>query len=222
MEEIPRIGEATLIELTIASRPTYGHARKRLMRNVGQIVAMRHKTKAYASGLLILCIVMSIGYFAPLTNRNVTVHDNGFEILDCFFSKGMTPIYRGNQTVGRMRAKLNRQLGLKFIGLSQAIMTGTPEIHVVVLRYKGDFPFEELDGLRAVLTNGKNISKELPGVNVPRQAEQMLVGLYILPKLPTSDDSFRIDFKLKSTGDPIASWRVGKLYQRNKELNSDL
>ncbi|MHC4144783.1 MAG: hypothetical protein ACYSUD_08390 [Planctomycetota bacterium] len=122
-----------------------------------------------------------------------------------------------------MRLKLQLQYGLKFWrGPALLCVAEGPESLVFLVRYKGDFPFEELDGLRAVLTNDKNISKELPGLPMREQARQTFIACYTLPKPPTSDDSFRIDFRLKCADDLIASWRVGKLNKHNKGLNADL
>lgn len=185
---------------------------------------MRRKTKRYAPWVLLVCIAMIIGYFALWTDREVTVYSDKFRILDYRLSYGTThTIYCGNQTVGSMRAMLRDRLRLKFIRLSPAavmVMEG-PKSRAFLLRYTGDFPSEELKGLRAVLTNDKDISKELVGINMPFQADQTFVGWYILPVLPTSEDSFRIDLRLKSADDPIASWRAGKLYKHNRGIDSD-
>jgi hypothetical protein len=91
----------------------YGHSERSDVLNVNHIsivmliVTMRRKTKLYASWVLLVCIVMIIGYFALLIDRNVTVYDDNFKILYYSISKGTThTIYKGNQTVGRMRAIL--------------------------------------------------------------------------------------------------------------------
>jgi hypothetical protein len=183
---------------------------------------MRSKTKLYASGVLLFCIVMVIGYFAIWTNRTVTVYDDNFKILYYRISKGTThTIYQGNQTVGRMRDKLKHQFGLKFIGDSHLSLIKMCESRVFLLRYSGDFTFEELDGLRAVLTNDKNIFKELAVMKMYALDENTFIRGYLLPRLPTSNDSFRIDFKLKSADDPIVSCRVGELYRHNGGFNSE-
>jgi hypothetical protein len=178
---------------------------------------MRRKTRLCASGMLLVCIVMIIGCFVLWPDRNVTVYDDNFKILDYSISKGTThTVYQGNQTVGRMRTKLKHQFGLKFIGDSPASLIKLPESRAFLLRYRGIFSLEELDGLKAVLTNDKDISKELTCINMRAQVEQTFVRCYILPRLPTSNDSFRIDLRLKSADDPIASWRVGELYRHNE------
>jgi hypothetical protein len=184
---------------------------------------MRRGTKIYASGVFLVCIVIVIGYFALWTDRNITVYDENFKILDYSISKGPTHIFpKGNQILGRMRLKLQLQYGLKFLGgPSIVFLPGRIESLVFFVRYKGDFPFEELDGLRTVLTNDKNISKELQNLHMRDQAPQTFISFYELPKPPTSDDSFRIDFRLKSANDPVASWRVGELSKHNKGINSD-
>ena len=182
---------------------------------------MRRKNILYASGVFFVCIVMMIGYFAFLTDKNVTVYDDNFKILDYIISTGTThTIYNGNQTVGRVRAILKNRLGLNFINLPPAAVMKTPKIRAFLVRYEVYFPLEELDGLTAVLTNGKNISKELPGGNMPFPAEPTFVGYYIIPALPMSDDSFRIDLRLKSADDPVASFRVGKIYRHNRGADS--
>ncbi|UCE46604.1 MAG: hypothetical protein JSW47_13395 [Phycisphaerales bacterium] len=184
---------------------------------------MKRKAKLYASWLFLVCILIIVGYFALCTDRNLTVYDDNFKILNCTISTGTSHIiYSGNQTVGRIRAMLRHRFGLKFISLPPVpSMIRARKSRAFILRYEGDFPFEELDGLRAVLTNDKNISKELTGINMAAKAEQTFVRCYILPALPTSYDSFRIDLRLKSADDPIASWRVGQLYRRNRGINPD-
>ena len=99
-----------------------------------------------------------------------------------------------------------------------------PVSRVFFLRYRGDFSFEQLDRLKAVLTNDKNISEELACIHMILQSTRINVSPgehtfakgYVLPWLPTSNDAFRIDFRLKASDDPIASCRVGKLYKHNK------
>jgi len=121
--------------------------------------------------------------------------------------------YHGNPTVGRVRAKLRNEFGLKFIGLSSTALDigiGGPGGRLAFVRYKGNFPVEELDGLKAVLTNGKNISTELDGYGA-RVQDQGFIRCYHLPSRMRSDYPIRIDFKLKSANEPIASWRVGEL-----------
>lgn len=181
---------------------------------------MRRKTILYASGALVVCIVTIIGYFAFWTDKNVTVYDDRFKILDYLISKGTThTIYKGNQTVGRVKAMLKNRLGLKFINIPPSAMSIGPknlESRELLMFYEGDFPFKELNGLTAVLTNDKNIYKELSGGNMFIQAEQTFFGCYMLPALPVSDDSFRIELRLYPSNDTIASFRVGKLYKHYK------
>jgi len=165
---------------------------------------------------------MIIGYLALWKDRYFTVHDDNFKIVDYSISEGKVhTVYKGNQFVGRFRAKLKHQFGLKFMGESPASMLGTPEIRVFLLRYRGDFPLEELDDLKAVLTNDKNIFLELGIAKFPSSDENLFVRGYIIPRHPTSNDSFRIDFKLKSSEEPIASCRVRKLYRHNNGIQSD-
>jgi hypothetical protein len=110
---------------------------------------------------------------------------------------------------------------MKFIDQPWKAVIGGTESHALLLRYEGDFPFEELEDLRAVLTNDKNISKELTGINMATTADRTFARGYILPWLSTSEDSFRIELRLKSADDPIASCRVGKLYRHNNGIQSD-
>jgi len=181
---------------------------------------MRRKTTLYASGVLIVGIVTITGYFAFWKDQNVTVYDDRFRVLKYIISTGTThTIYKGNQTVGRVRAMMNNRLGLKFISIPAAAMTLGPknlETREFLVLYEGDFPFKELNGLTAVLTNDKNINEELSGGNLFIQADQTFFGGYCLPVLPASDDSFRIELRLYSADDPIASFRVGKLYKHYK------
>lgn len=181
---------------------------------------MRRKTILYASGVLVVCIVMTTVYFAFLTDKNVTVYDDNFKILDYIISTGTThTIYDVNQTVGRVKSILKNRLCLSFINLPPAYVMRTPKIRSFLVRYEGDLPYEDLNGLTAVLTNGKNISKELAGGNMAAPNEPTFVGSYIIPILPASEDSFRIDLRLKSADVPVASFRVGKLYRHNRRAD---
>jgi hypothetical protein len=196
---------------------------ERIMLDVAQSVRMKRKTKLYGSGVLVACIVVTIvGYFALWADRGFTVYDDRFKILDYVISRGTThTIYRGNQTAGRIRAMLKNRLGLKFINLPPAAMTQGPknlESLVFLMNYSGNFPLDELDDLTVVLTNDKNIYKELPGGNLFVQSEQIFSGCYFLPALPASEDSFRIELRLTSADAPIASWRLGKLYRNNQRI----
>jgi len=183
---------------------------------------MSRKIRLYASGVLVVCIVIIIGYSALWIDRNVTVHNDKFKVLGYSISEGKVhTVYEGSQTVGRIRAKLKHKIGLKFIDESPASMAMTPGLRVFLLRYKGAFPFEELDDLRAVLTNDKDIFKELVVMKMYALDESTFIRGFILPWLPTSNDSFRIDFKLKSADDPIASCRLGELYRHNHGIQLD-
>ena len=159
--------------------------------------------------MLLVCIVMIIGCFVIWTDRSFSVYNDNFKILDYSTSEGKVhTVYKGNQTVGRVRAKLKHQFGLRFIGespASQAHTPGLPGFRVFLMRHRGEFPFEELDGLRAVLTNEKNIFKELTAMKMYALDENTFVRGYIVPWLPTSEDPFRIDIRLKTADDPIAS-----------------
>ncbi len=193
-----------------------------LSRNTMRIVTVKRKTRLYLSGVLLVCIVMVVGYFTLWRGRNFTVYDDKFKMLEYCISEGTThTIYEGNQTVGCLRAGLRNRFGLKFVGPSSTAMLNSPRNRVLLLRYRGDFPSQELDDLRATLANGKDISIELAGMSVRLPSEQAYTRCYILTRLPTSDDSFRIDFRLKSANDPVASLRVGKLYKHDIDINSD-
>lgn len=181
---------------------------------------MRRKNILYASGVVVVFVVIIAGYFAFLMDK-VTVYDDNFKILDYMISTGTThTLYDGNQTVGRAKDILKNRLGLSFINLPPVYVMRTPKIRAFLVRYEGDFPYEELNGLTAVLTNGKNISKELPGGNMAAPGETTFVGSYIIPVLPASDDSFRIDLRLKSADVPVASFRVGRLYRHSRRDDS--
>jgi hypothetical protein len=187
-----------------------------------QIVTMRRKIKLYASWMLLVCIVMIVGYFVLWKDRNLKVYDDNFKILHYSISRGtIHTMYQGNQTVGRIRDMLRQRFGMKFIGQSNAAMIHAPEGRALLLRYEGDFPIEELEDLRAVLRNDKNISKKLMGINMTAPNERTFVRGYLLPWLSMSEDSFRIELRLKSADDPIACWNVGKLYRHNRRVNSD-
>ena len=145
------------------------------------------------------------------------VYDGRFEILDYEISFGAThTMYFGNQTAGRVRAVLKNRLGFKSVEPSSVAMICSQRSPAFLLRYTGDFPFDELKNLRVTLTNDKDISKELAGGSMPDQTKQTFIGIYDLPWLPASEDSFRIELRLKSADDPIASWEVGRLYRHNE------
>ena len=190
-----------------------------------QIVTMRRKTKVCASGLALVCIVMIVGYFAVWADRNVSVYDDNFKILECSISRGKShAFYSGSQTVGCIRDKLSNQFGLKFLGPSSIMrMTMTSDALVFFVRYKGDFPFEELDALQAVLTNGKDIFEQLPGPKNYDQTRRTFTRFYMTDKLRASDEPLRIDFYLNFDYDkPVATWRVGELLKHNKGQNTGL
>jgi hypothetical protein len=183
---------------------------------------MSRKTKLYALWAFLVCIVMIFGYLAIWTDRNFTVYNGDFKILNygVFEVKAGTAnkgkvrtFYEGNQTVGRIRAKLKQRFGLKFIRESRKYVTTMPVRggRTFFLRFRVEGPFEEVYFIRAVLTDGKKHHEELPGTIMNAGEEDTFVGVYCLPRLPMSNDSLRIDFKLESSDDPIATWRLGKL-----------
>jgi len=203
-----------------------------MIRTCNRIPNCKLRSRLYASCVLLVCGVIVIGYFVLWGDRNFTVYNDNFKVLDYGISEGedqtvnrgkVHKFYQGNATVGRVRAKLKHKFGLKFIRESPTYMAFTPSggLRIFLLHYRGEFPFEELDDLRAVLTNGKEIFIELGAMKINALDENTLMRGYLLPVLPASNDSFRIDFKLKSADDPIASCRVGRLYRRNVGRNGE-
>lgn len=93
---------------------------------------------------------------------------------------------------------------------------------LVILRYKGDFPNEDLDGLAAVLTDGGDIFVHQEGTSEYDEAMKVFTGQFVFPQVPMNSKPLRIDFYLNSEYEkPIASWRIGKLYRHNTGLNAD-
>ena len=186
---------------------------------------MKCSSKTWVLALLLVCLVMIIAYFAFWADSDIAVYDENFKMLDYSISRGGGAhiFYQGNQTLARTRLKLHLQYGLNLWRSPVLLCVADgPESLVLLVRYEGDFPFEQLNGLRATLTNGKDVSKELKGLPMREHGRETYIVYYTLPRPPTSDDSFRIDFRLKSADDPIASWRVGKLNKHNKEINAGL
>ena len=189
---------------------------------VVRMIARRPSSTACVLPLAVACISLIIGYTRPWKDRQFSVYDNRFKILDYSISRGTShSCYDGNPILGRMRAKLGLRRQKFQDGGATTIGVHTPDESIAfILRYEGDFPFGELDGLRAVLTNDNNFSRELKSINMRvswrpdgsqlvTQCKQPFIRCYILHEILASDDSFRIDFRLKSAADPIASWRVG-------------
>jgi hypothetical protein len=163
---------------------------------------------------------MIVAYFTLWTDRKLTLYDDNFKILDYSITRGSRhTIYHGNQNLGRTKDMLRKRLGFKFINQPHMSVIAAPEGHALLLRYEGDFPFEELMELRAVLTNDKNISKELFGINMAFSTKQIFIKGFLLPGLPESEDSFRIELKLESADDPVACLNIGKLYKHNRRSN---
>jgi len=46
-----------------------------------RVVCMNRKIRLYASGVLVVCIVMIIGYLVLWIDRNVTIHNDKFKVL---------------------------------------------------------------------------------------------------------------------------------------------
>ncbi len=155
--------------------------------------------------------------------RDVTVYDSRFRILDHCISLGTNhTIYNGSQIEGRIRATAKYKFGLKVNDLS-SVSVGLDKPHLAFLiRYMGDLPFEELDGLKAQLTNDKDISIDL-GMGVKRydQQKNTFIRCYGLPDIPTSDDSLIVNFRIASSNKPVATWNAGSLSKYNKQLNAN-
>ena len=184
-----------------------------------RVTTMKHSPILYVSGVLTIFALLIAGFVVFRSDHAITVFDNRIKILDHSISWGTYhEIYHGNPALGRAKAKLKYQLGLKFIGpVADAVSTGQEESLAFILRYSGDFPFDELDGLKAVLTNDKNVSKELQNTNTRNRSNLAITKCYLLPPdLLTSDDNFRIDFRVKSVSKPIAAWHVGEFNKYSK------
>lgn len=178
-----------------------------------QPITMRRKTKVYISGLSVICFLLVVGYFAFWRDTNVTVYDDNFKILDYRISIGRNhTFYDGNQTLGRIKTRLKSALGLKFIDPPRTILRTAPENLVLFVRYKGDLPFKELDGLAPVVRNDEDFFVQMQGKNKYDRDRQMFTGCFISLKVPDNDDSLRVDFYLSSEYEkPIATLRVGEL-----------
>jgi len=168
-------------------------------------------------------MAVTLCYFAFRADRNITAYDNNFQVLGYSLSNiGTThTVYNGSQTGGRVRAQLHRKYGLKFVGLSPSTtVTVHPESHVLLLRYRGDLPFEELDGLSALLrTDNKEVFHQLQGANRYDRAKKVFTKRWLLPQVATRDNSLRIDFYLSSEyAKPIATLRVRELIRHNQTI----
>ena len=161
-----------------------------------------------------VCSALIIGWMARDSARDVTIYDGRFKILFNSVSQGrIHTVHNGSQIEGRVRAKLNRLFGLKLAKLSPIVAGGGNDGLAFLMRYAGDFPYEELHGLKALITNEKDISRDL-GLGIWRydQKKQTFIKCYGLSPVPTSQGPYRIILTLKSAQEPIAEWRVGELY----------
>jgi hypothetical protein len=158
------------------------------------------------------------GYFALWRDASITVYDDRFEILDYHMSIGMNhKFYEGNQTLGRIKDRLRSSFGLKFTNLSGTTVDMNPDGFFLFVRYTGDFPFKDLDGLAAVLRNDDTFFDQMPGRHTYNRDKQIFTGSFGLPNVPKNDESLRIDFYLSSEYDePIATLKVGELKKHKK------
>ena len=141
-----------------------------------------------AIGALLICMALIIGWIARDSGHDVTIYDDRFEILFNSVSEGkMHTVHNGNQLLGRVRDKLSQQFGLSLPTLSPISVALDNEHLALLIRYAGDLPYEDLHGLRALLTNGKDFSRDL-GLGIWRydQDKHTFIRCYGLPAIPTN------------------------------------
>lgn len=158
-------------------------------------------------------MALIIAWIARDSAHDVTIYDDRFEIMFNSVSKGRRhTVYNGNQLLGHIRDKLSHQFSLSLPTLSPISVALDNEHLALLIRYAGDFPYEELHGLRALLTNGKDFSRDL-GLGVWRydKDKRTFIKCYSLSATPTNQGPYRIVFALRSAKEPIAEWRVGDL-----------
>ena len=168
---------------------------------------------AAAIGALLVCMALIIGWIARAPAHDVIIYDDRFEILFNSVSEGkMHTVYNGNQLLGRIRDTLSHHFSLSLPTLSPISVAMDNEHLAFLIRYAGDLPYEDLHGLRALLTNGKEFSRDL-GLGVWRYDEDKhtFIRCYGLSAIPTNQGPYRIVFALESAKEPIAEWRVGNL-----------
>jgi len=194
-----------------------------LQKHTGARPFMKRKTIVCASVLLAVCTVLIVGYFALWRDTSVTVYNDTFKILDYHMSFGMYHKFSdGNQTIDRIKNRIKNRLkstfGLKFTDPPRLLFTVTgPESLVLYVRYTGDLPFDELDGLEAIVRNDEDFFREMGDGNRYDRDKQIFQGCFVSGNLPENDGSLRIDFYLSSDYDePIASLKVGELNKYNK------
>lgn len=184
---------------------------------------MNRKRKVYVSILLLVCMAIIVEYYVLWRDTNIKIYDDRFKILDYHMSFGMYHKFNvGNQTINRIKNRLNSTFGLKFIDSPRLLFTVTgPESLVLHVRYTGDLPFDELDGLGAIIRNDEDFSREMGDGNRYDRDKQIFQGCFVSGNLPENDDSLRVDFYLSSEYDkPIASLKVGDLSKLNKKVKS--
>ena len=176
--------------------------------------------KLYAFGVLLVGTAVVIGCFVLWPDRYVTVHGDNFRVTGYSISGpgAVHTVYKGNQAMGRVKAMLRHRLGLKFVRPTPSAHHHMTEKSLgVLLHYRGDFRVEELEGLAAVLTDGKDVCVHKTGaVHWQDQVAKSFTKQYFFSHVATSDSSFRIDFYLASEyEEPIASLRIGEMYNKN-------
>lgn len=173
---------------------------------------MKWTKKSYAASLLVVSILLLAGWLVRRSDSTVIVYDARFRVYDHRTSKAKThTIYSGNQTDGFLRTELKHRLGLNVEQVPSLQMGLGQESFAFLVRYGGKFPFEELDGLRAVLTNDDDLHMELQGIRSYDRERETFIRCYALEYAPTNPGSYRLVLMLKSHDEPVAEWQLGEL-----------
>lgn len=171
----------------------------------------KHITKTAAViGLAIVIFVASICLAVYASRPPFRILSSRLQIVDVMVIKGTHHVYLGNQLQGRVLEKLSRLgLGIKAPLAGTIVATGSTNRFIVVV-YKGNYPKQELTGLKAELVSspGKVVRLYI-GSCSPNPGGETYTGAWLVDfesgQFPSATStSYRLRLRLPADGSQVA------------------
>ena len=163
---------------------------------------------------LVALVLSAVGVYVWMRPvGRLQVHDPRFQVLSIAISRATNHvIYPGNQLEGRFRYWIASKLGLDVAERPiLQLSTGSAASRALLVRYRGDLPFRELDGLNAVISSDDGSTLQTSGSRFFDKDSNSFYTSFLVLGSPGATTSYHVQFTIPSHEQPVATWFIGSL-----------
>ncbi len=159
-------------------------------------------------------VVSAVGvYVWMLPIGRLEIHDSRLQVLSRRISRSTNHVmYPGNQLEGQFKHWIDSKLGLG-IGDPPLLQMSAPSpaSRALLIHYRGEFPFDELDNLTALVRSEDGSSLMTVGSRFFDRDSKSFYKNFLVLGTPVAEASYTVEFTLPSREKPVATWFIGSL-----------